>query len=107
MFDLAWSEMLVIAVVAVVAIGPKELPAVMRAAGRFARRMQYMKYALSQQFEDFMQQSELHELRREASLRTDGDAAAEAEADEDMMEAEPLGPQNNFGNHDDTHPKND
>ncbi len=107
MFDLGWAEMLVIAVVAVLAIGPKELPAVMRSAGRFVRRIQYMKYAMSQQFEDFMQQNELNELRREASLRVVGDDAAEAEADEEFMEPEPLGPQNNFGSDDSTHPKND
>jgi sec-independent protein translocase protein TatB len=86
MFDLAWSEMLVVAVIAVLAIGPKELPAVMRTIGRFVRRIQYMKYAMSQQFEDFMQQQDLNELRAQGVSSTDGDSAAEAEADEDLME---------------------
>jgi sec-independent protein translocase protein TatB len=62
--DIAWSEILVIGVVAVVAIGPKELPQVMRTLGRLVRRGQYLKYALSQQFEDFMREHELEELRK-------------------------------------------
>lgn len=88
MFDLAWSELLVVAVIAVLAIGPKELPTVMRTIGRFVRRIQYMKYAMSQQFEDFMQQQDLNELRAQAVSSADGDSAAEAEAeaDEDLME---------------------
>ena len=78
MFDLAWSELLVVAVIAVLAIGPKELPAVMRTIGRFVRRLQYMKYAMSQQFEDFMQQQDLNELRAQAAQSSQGDSAAEA-----------------------------
>ena len=62
--DIAWSEILVIGVVAVVAIGPKELPQVMRTFGRLVRRGQYLKYAMSQQFEDFMRTHELEELRK-------------------------------------------
>lgn len=92
MFDLAWSELLVVAVIAVLAIGPKELPAVMRTMGRFVRRIQYMKYAMSQQFEDFMQQQDLNELRAQAAQQAESGGAAEAEgeaeadADEDLME---------------------
>lgn len=92
MFDLGWSELLVVVVVAVLAIGPKELPAVMRTVGRFVRRIQYMKYAMSQQFEDFMQQQDLNELRAQAARVDEGHGAPngepdpEAEADEDLME---------------------
>ena len=42
MFDIGWSELLVIAVVALIAIGPKELPGVLRTIGQWmgkARRM--------------------------------------------------------------------
>ncbi len=63
MFDIGWSELLVIGAVAVVAIGPKELPQVMRGLGRLMRRGQYLKYALSKQFDDFMREHELEEIR--------------------------------------------
>ena len=35
MFDIGWSELVVIAVVALIAIGPKELPAVLRTVGQY------------------------------------------------------------------------
>ena len=35
MFDIGWSELVVIAVVALIAIGPKELPAVLRMVGQW------------------------------------------------------------------------
>jgi len=37
MFDIGWSEFVLIAVVALIAIGPKELPGVLRALGRYRR----------------------------------------------------------------------
>lgn len=62
--DIAWSEIAVIGVVAIVAIGPKELPGVMRSLGRLVRRGQYLKFSMSRQFEEFMREHELDELRR-------------------------------------------
>lgn len=64
MMDFAWSEFLVILIVAVIVIGPKQLPEVLYGLGRVARRLQYMKFALSKQFEDFMEQSDLNEIRK-------------------------------------------
>jgi sec-independent protein translocase protein TatB len=81
MFDFGWAELLVIAAVAVLVIGPKELPAIMFTLGRLARRLQYMRFALSQQFEDFMLQNDLNELRRDAALRLAGEDKGEGEAD--------------------------
>lgn len=71
MFGIGGSELLVVAVVAVLFIGPKELPQVMRTAGRVVRRIQYVKFAFTQQFEDFMREQELDELRR--SIRGDAE----------------------------------
>lgn len=62
MLDFSWSELLVVIVVAVLAIGPKQLPEVMYGLGRIVRRLQYMRYALTRQFDDFMDQSELRQL---------------------------------------------
>jgi sec-independent protein translocase protein TatB len=63
MLDFAWSELLVVIAVAVIVIGPKQLPEVLYGLGRIVRRMQYMKFALSKQFEDFMEQADLKEMR--------------------------------------------
>ena len=42
MFDIAWGEFVVIAVVALIVIGPKELPAVLRAIGQWTAKIRRM-----------------------------------------------------------------
>ncbi|MAQ71844.1 MAG: hypothetical protein CL565_06590 [Alphaproteobacteria bacterium] len=59
MLDVSWTEIVFILLVAILVIGPKELPQLMYGIGKFFRRIQYMKYALSNQFDDFMQETEL------------------------------------------------
>lgn|SRR5690606_29053918 len=63
MLDLGWPELLLIMAVAVLVIGPKEIPAVMRLLGRVVRRLQYVRYAFSQQFDEFMREQDLDDLR--------------------------------------------
>lgn len=84
MIDFAWSEFFVVILVAVLVIGPKQLPEVLHAVGRIVRRLQYMKFALSKQFDDFMEQSDLKELRDQGHQmrQISVDALSEAEADE-------------------------
>ncbi|MCC6597749.1 MAG: twin-arginine translocase TatA/TatE family subunit [Alphaproteobacteria bacterium] len=88
MFDFGWSELLLIMAAAVLVIGPKELPVMMRALGRIVRRIQYIRYAFSQQFEDFMEQNDLGDLHRSVNFEAkekprDFD---EKEADAEMAE---------------------
>lgn len=94
MFDVGWSELLVIAAIGVMVIGPKELPVVMRTLGRLTRRLQYVRYAFSQQFEDFMQQQDIHDIRNSVNFEAKRQPRDfnEAEADEDTiieLQAEP------------------
>lgn len=64
MFGFGFVEFLLIAAVAVIVIGPKEMPAILYGLGRAVRRLQYVKYAFSRQFDDFMRVHDLDELRR-------------------------------------------
>lgn len=64
MLDFSWSEFLVIAVVAIIAIGPRQIPEVLYHFGRIVRRLQYVRFALTKQFEDFMEKSDLEEMRK-------------------------------------------
>ena len=66
MFDISWTELLVIAVVALIAIGPKELPRVLYEAGKWARRAKMMAGEFQRHFTDLMQEAELDELRKQA-----------------------------------------
>lgn len=86
MLDFAWSEFLVVIIVAVIVIGPKQLPEVLYGLGRIARRLQYMKFAMSKQFEDFMEQSDLNEIRN--LKKTSFDSALHHGFEEDEQEEE-------------------
>ena len=86
MLDFGWAELLVIMAVGVLVIGPNEIPVMMRALGRIVRRLQYMRYAFSQQFDDFMETSNLEELRQ--SVNFEAKDFDESKADEDFEEPE-------------------
>ena len=67
MFDIAWSELLVIIIVALVVVGPKDLPRLMRTAGQWAGRARAMADQFRRSFDDIARQSELDELRTEVN----------------------------------------
>lgn len=64
MLDISWAELLVVAVVAVFVFGPQDIPKIMYGLGRVMRRVQYIRFALSKQFDDFMAENDLEDLRR-------------------------------------------
>ncbi|HUK10247.1 MAG TPA: Sec-independent protein translocase protein TatB [Stellaceae bacterium] len=65
MFDFAWSELMVIAVVALVVIGPKDLPRVMRSLGKWASRARMVAREFQGSIDQMIRESELEEVRRE------------------------------------------
>jgi sec-independent protein translocase protein TatB len=67
MFDIAWTELLVIIVVALVVVGPKDLPKLMRTAGQWAGRARAMADQFRRSFDDIARQSELDDLRAEVN----------------------------------------
>ena len=71
MFDIAWSELFVILVVALVVVGPKDLPKLMRKAGQWAGRARTMADQFRRSFDDMARQSELDELRNQVSKLKD------------------------------------
>jgi sec-independent protein translocase protein TatB len=66
MFDIGWTEMALIAVVAVIVIGPKELPKVMRELGTWVARARGMSRVFMDQLEEMSRQSGIDEVRKEA-----------------------------------------
>ncbi|HEX8045848.1 Sec-independent protein translocase protein TatB [Rhizobium sp.] len=67
MFDIGWSELLVIAVVALVVIGPKELPATLRTIGKMTARARKMAGEFRSQFDEAMREAELDDVRQTIS----------------------------------------
>jgi sec-independent protein translocase protein TatB len=64
MFDLSWSEMLVVAVVALVVIGPKDLPRLVREIGRWAGKARAMARDFQRSFDDMVREAELDDIRK-------------------------------------------
>src|SRR5215510_1190472 len=64
MFDIGWSELVVIAVVALIAIGPKELPGVLRMVGQWMGKARKMAAEFQGQFQEAMREAEMAELKK-------------------------------------------
>jgi sec-independent protein translocase protein TatB len=65
MFDISWTEFLLIGVVALIVIGPKELPAVMRTIGQWTRKIRTMAADFQRQFEQELRDSEFADLKKQ------------------------------------------
>ena len=71
MFDLSWSHILLVVVVALVVVGPKDLPKLMRTVGRWLGKARSMADQFRKSFDEMTRQAELDELRAEIeALRT-------------------------------------
>jgi sec-independent protein translocase protein TatB len=58
MFEIGWSELLVIAVVAILVVGPKELPRMLRTFGGMLGKMRRMAGEFQSQFNDVLREAE-------------------------------------------------
>lgn len=76
-FDLGWSEMLVIGAVALVVIGPKELPNALRTAGYWVRKARSLSREFQGSFEQMIREAELDEVRRDLKKATEFDLEGE------------------------------
>ncbi|SKA10861.1 Sec-independent protein translocase protein TatB [Consotaella salsifontis] len=63
MFDVGWTELLVIAMVLVIVVGPKDLPRMLRTFGRVTGQMRRMAGEFRRQFDDALRDAELDEVR--------------------------------------------
>ena len=65
MFDIGWSELLLIGIVALIAIGPKELPGALRTLGQWMAKVRRMASEFQNQFHEAMREAELADLKKE------------------------------------------
>jgi sec-independent protein translocase protein TatB len=70
-FDIGWPELMLIGVVALVVIGPKDLPAALRVAGYWVRKARSMSRELQSSFDQMIREAELDEVRQELKKVTD------------------------------------
>ncbi len=113
MFDIAWSELLVIMVVALVVIGPKDLPRALRVAGSWVRRARGIAAQFQGTVDAMVREADMQDVRRDlrkaqqdfetfstdpgpipagapTATPTEGPAAIEAEAEHAMMPPRPI-----------------
>ena len=65
MFDISWTEFLLIGIVALIVIGPKELPAVMRGLGQWTRKIRSLAADFQNQFHEAMREAEMADLKKQ------------------------------------------
>ena len=65
MFDIGWSEMVVIGVVALIAIGPKELPGVLRSVGQWVGKARRLAADFQGQFREAIREAELDDVKKQ------------------------------------------
>jgi sec-independent protein translocase protein TatB len=70
MFDLSWGEIVVIGAVAVIFIGPKELPGALRAAGKWIGKARMMAREFQNNVDDMIRETELDEVKKQVTTAT-------------------------------------
>jgi sec-independent protein translocase protein TatB len=70
MFDIGWGELVVIGVVALIAIGPKELPGVLRAIGQWTGKIRRMAGEFQGQFQEAMREAEMADVKKQVDQIT-------------------------------------
>ena len=83
MFGVSWPELMIVALVTVLVVGPKELPRVLRTFTMFVRKAQGLAHEFSRGMEDLARQADLDDLKKEATkIESDmGGAVSYAEMD--------------------------
>jgi len=70
MFDIGWGELVVIGVVALIAIGPKELPGVLRSVGQWTGKIRRMASEFQGQFQEAMREAEMADVKKQVDQLT-------------------------------------
>ncbi|HEY9056236.1 MAG TPA: Sec-independent protein translocase protein TatB [Aurantimonas sp.] len=67
MFDIGWAELMMVAVILVVVVGPKDLPRMLRTFGRTTKQLRSMAGDFRRQFDDALREAELDDVRSTVS----------------------------------------
>jgi sec-independent protein translocase protein TatB len=64
MLEVGWSEILVVALILIIVVGPKDLPGMLRTFGRMATRVRGMANEFRSQFDEALREAELDDVRK-------------------------------------------
>jgi len=65
MFDIGWTELLFLGVLAILVVGPKDLPRMMRTIGQYTAKIRGAAREFQRSFDEMARESELDELRKQ------------------------------------------
>ncbi len=95
MFDIGWGELVLVGLVALIVIGPKELPTVLRTAGQWMGKVKRMASEFQGQFQEALREAEVADLKQQAedisgSLKsiTEYDPMANSSKEEEEVSSE-------------------
>jgi sec-independent protein translocase protein TatB len=71
MFEIGWGELVLIGVVALIAIGPKELPGVLRTVGQYMAKVRRMASEFQGQFQEAMREAEMADVKKSVDEMTE------------------------------------
>lgn len=95
MFDISWSELLILAVVTLIFVGPKELPRFLNTLGRYAGVVRRHANEFRSVFEQAMKEAEIDQIQKEVRSMSEGvktsfdDVTREVEAAKAATRVEP------------------
>jgi len=83
MLDIGWNELLIVALITILVVGPKELPHVLRTVTQFVRKMRAMASEFQSGLDDLAREAELQELKQSIEKTASTDLAGELEGEID------------------------
>ncbi len=79
MFDIGWPELLIVALVTIIVVGPKELPRVLRTVTQLVRKVRAMASEFQSGIDDLAREAELDDLKKDIERTASTDIAGELE----------------------------
>ena len=87
MFDIGWSEMMVVGVVALIVVGPKDLPKMFHTLGEFTGKARGMAREFQRAMDAAARESGVNDVVKDLRRTTSGQALKEADAKREMDRA--------------------
>ena len=76
MFDIGWSELMILGIVALIVVGPKDLPILLRTIGRYTGMLKKQASEFRHQFDEAIREAELDQLKKDVtSFKDDMESA--------------------------------
>ncbi len=79
MFDIGWSEMVFVAIIAVLVIGPKDLPKAIASVGKYVRKARSLARDFQSGMDDLAKEAELDDIKKDLTGGVDFDIKKQVE----------------------------